>query len=345
LAQKGSGKNAGGKPEAPSNGPRVDMKYARGVVEAEAAAVRGLVSRLGKEFEQAARMVLNCRGAVVLSGIGKAGIIAQKISATLCSTGTHSIFLHAAEAIHGDLGRVRRDDICLILSYGGETDEVTRLIQQLKKMGVTIIGMTGRRGSSLGRHADIVLDLGEIEEACPLRLAPSATTTAMLALGDALALTVLKMRDFKPEDFAIYHPGGSLGRKLLKVEEVMRKDENFPVARDDLTIREVLVSLTRIKRRSGGAVLVDADGKLTGFFGDADLRRLLTEGEASVLDRPIAKVMTRNPKRIRIGLLASEALHLINEYHIDELPVVDEADRAVGLVDIQDLVAVGLASE
>jgi len=319
------------------------MAYARSVIEAEAAAVRGLLDRLGDDFERAARMVFECRGTVVLSGIGKAGIVAQKISATLCSTGTPSIFLHAAEAIHGDLGRVRAGDLCLVLSYGGETDEVTRLLGQLKKMGIETLAMTGRPDSTLGRHADVVLDLGEMEEACPLGLAPSATTTAMLALGDALALTVLKMHHFKAEDFALYHPGGSLGRKLLKVEEVMRRGDDLPVARDDLTVREVLLSLTRIKRRSGAAVLVDADGRLTGVFVDADLRRLLETGGAEVLDRPVAEVMTRNPKRIRVGLLASEALHLINQYHIDELPVVDASDRAVGLVDVQDLVAVGLA--
>ena len=319
------------------------MAYARSVIEAEAAAVRGLLDRLGDDFERAARMVFECRGTVVLSGIGKAGIVAQKISATLCSTGTPSIFLHAAEAIHGDLGRVRAGDLCLVLSYGGETDEVTRLLGQLKKMGIETLAMTGRPDSTLGRHADVVLDLGEMEEACPLGLAPSATTTAMLALGDALALTVLKMHDFKAEDFALYHPGGSLGRKLLKVEEVMRRGDDLPAARDDLTVREVLLSLTRIKRRSGAAVLVDAGGRLTGVFVDADLRRLLETGGAEVLDRPVAEVMTRNPKRIRVGLLASEALHLINQYHIDELPVVDASDRAVGLVDVQDLVAVGLA--
>jgi len=323
--------------------PAVDLAYARSVIDAEGAAVRGLAARLDDAFEKAVRMVYECRGTVVLSGIGKAGLVAQKTSATLCSTGTPSIFLHAAEAIHGDLGRVRRNDLALIYSYGGETDEVTRLLQQLKKMGTPIIAMTGRPHSTLGRHADVVLNLGELQEACPLGLAPRVTTTAMLALGDALALTVLKMRNFKEEDFALFHPGGSLGRKLLKVEEVMRKDDRLPLASDRLTVREVLCSLTRIKRRSGAAVLVDDQGKLTGIFVDADLRRLLEGGDASVLDRPVAEVMVRQPKRIQVGRLASEALHIINEYHIDELPVVDAADRVVGLVDIQDLVEVGLA--
>ncbi|MBN2581446.1 MAG: KpsF/GutQ family sugar-phosphate isomerase [Planctomycetes bacterium] len=323
--------------------PAVDVAYARSVIEAEAAAVKGLLACLDEAFDKAVRMVYECRGNVVLSGIGKAGIVAQKTSATLCSTGTPSIFLHAAEAIHGDLGRVRRNDVVLIYSYGGETDEVSRLLQQLKKMGTPIIAMTGRPQSTLGRYADVVLNLGDLQEACPLGLAPSVTTTAMLALGDALALTVLKMHNFKEEDFALFHPGGSLGRKLLKVEDVMRKDDRLPVARDNLTVREVLCSLTRIKRRSGAAVLVDAAGKLTGIFVDADLRRMLEGGDATVLDRLVAEVMVRNPKRILADRLASEALHIINEYHIDELPVVDGKDRVVGLVDIQDLVEVGLA--
>lgn len=325
---------------------RVDMAYARRVIEAEAQAVSGLAAGLGSDFEQAVRMVLDCQGTVVLSGIGKAGIIAQKISATLCSTGTPSVFLHAAEAIHGDLGRVRRGDLCLVLSYGGETDEVTRLLEQLKKMGIAIIGMTGRRKSTLGSFADVVLDLGEMEEACPLGLAPSATTTAMLALGDTLALTVLKMRGFGPEDFALFHPGGSLGRKLLKVEEVMRREGEFAVARDDLTVREVLATLTRVKlpkKASGAVMLVDAEGRLTGIFVDADLRRLLVKTDGDVLGRPIAEVMIRDPKRIEVGRLASEAVAVVNRYHIDELPVVDADDRPVGLIDIQDLVEVGLA--
>ncbi len=337
-------KSGPSKPARPGRQGAVDMPYARSVIEAEAAAVLGLAARLGTEFEQAARMIYGCgRGSVVLSGIGKAGIIAEKISATFCSTGTHSIFLHAAEAIHGDLGRVRPGDLAVVLSYGGETDEVSRLVQQLKKLGVVIIALTGRKKSTLGRYADVVLDLGEIEEACPLGLAPSATTTAMLALGDALALTVLKMRRFGREEFALYHPGGSLGRKLLKVEEVMRSGENFPVARDHLSVRQVLLSLTQIKRRSGAAVLVDAAGNLSGIFVDADLRRLLTAGDGALLDRPVAEVMTRKPLCIETGRLASEALHIINQHHIDELPVVDAEGRAVGLIDIQDLLSVGLA--
>ncbi len=321
----------------------VPMDYAQQVIESEAAAVAGLKACLNGDFERAARLVYGCSGTVVMSGIGKAGIIGEKLSATLCSTGTHSIFLHAAEAIHGDLGRVRRNDLCIVLSYGGETEEVTRLLQQLKKLGVTIIAMTGRRSSTLGGHADVVLDLGELREACPLGLAPSCSTTAMLALGDALALTVLKMRNFKPEDFALYHPGGSLGRKLLKVEEVMRQGDDVCMAPAAMSVREMLVRRTQMKRRSGAAIVIDDSGKLSGIFVDGDLRRLLTDGKGDLLDRPLTAVMTGQPKHARLGMLASEALHIMNRHEIDDLPVVDDSGRAVGMIDIQDLVAVGLA--
>ena len=323
--------------------PKPNLAYARKVIRAETDAVAGLVKKINADFAKAVEMVHNCPGTVVTSGIGKAGIIAQKISATLASTGTPSHFLHAAEAVHGDLGRVQKQDIAVILSYGGETDEVTRLIEQLKKMGVPIIAMTGRRDSTLAQRADVVLGLGEIQEACPLGLAPSATTTAMLALGDALALTVLEMRDFGREDFALFHPGGSLGRELLKVEEVMRKGKDLPLARDNLKLKDVLVSQTKMRRRSGATLLVGTGKKLTGIFTDADLRRLLETDGAEVLEMPISKLMTRNPKSICVGSLASEAMHIINRYHIDELPVVDASGRAVGLIDVQDLLDVGLA--
>ncbi|MGB3195548.1 MAG: KpsF/GutQ family sugar-phosphate isomerase, partial [Phycisphaerae bacterium] len=257
--------------------PAVDLAYAKHVLEAEADAIRSLVERLGDAFQQAARMLYACKGNVVTSGIGKAGIIAQKISATLASTGTGSHFLHAAEAVHGDLGRVRPRDVALILSYGGETAEVTRLLGQLEKMKVPVVAMTGNRESTLARKAKAMLWMGRIDEVCPMGLAPSATTTAMLALGDALALAVLKMRQeagqFTREEFALYHPGGSLGRHLLMVETVMRKGEDLPAVRDRLTLREALAQLRKMRRRSGAIVVTDARGRLAGVFTDADLRR------------------------------------------------------------------------
>ncbi len=324
----------------------VDLGYARHVLEVEADALRSLIARIGDDFARAARMFYGCKGNVVTSGIGKAGIIAQKISATLASTGTLSQFLHAAEAVHGDLGRVRPGDIVLILSYGGETAEVTRLVGQLEKMKVPVVAMTGCRDSTLARKARVLLYMGQIDEACPMGLAPSATTTAMLALGDALALTVLKMRQrdgkFTRDEFALYHPGGSLGRQLVMVETVMRRGADLPMAPDRLTLRQALASLRRMRRRSGAVCLVDGRGKLTGIFTDADLRRLLEAGRTDALDRPIADVMTTGPKFVRAGDTAADALQIINRYFIEELPVVDGRGHLVGLIDVQDLLATGL---
>jgi arabinose-5-phosphate isomerase len=323
-----------------------DLAYARQVLEVEARALGNLVGRVGKEFAEAARMFYRCKGSVITSGIGKAGIIARKISATLASTGTPSQFLHAAEAVHGDLGRVQPRDVVLILSYGGETAEVTRLLGQLEKMQVPIVAMTGNPDSTLARKARVLLWMGQIGEACPMGLAPTATTTAMLALGDALALTVLKMRQdagrFDREVFALYHPGGSLGRQLIPVQTVMRKGRDLPVARDNLTLRQALASLKAMRRRSGAVCLVDARGRLTGIFTDADLRRLLEAGGDAGLGRPIAEVMTRNPKFVRAADTADDAIRIINRYFIEELPVVDDRGRLVGLIDVQDLLATGV---
>jgi arabinose-5-phosphate isomerase len=323
-----------------------DLAYARHVLAVEADALRQLAGRVTEEFAEVARMFYRCRGNVVASGIGKAGIIAQKISATLASTGTPSIFLHAAEAVHGDLGRVRPQDVVLILSYGGETAEVTRLLGQLEKMAVPIVAMTGTRDSTLARKAKVLLWMGQIDEACPMGLAPSATTTAMLALGDALALTVLKMRQhdgrFSREEFALYHPGGSLGRQLVMVETIMRQGKDLPAARDDRTLRQVLASLRKMRRRSGAVCLVDARGRLTGIFTDADLRRLMEAGREGCLDQPVAQVMTCGPKFVRVGDTAADAIQIINRYFIEELPVVDGRGRLVGLVDVQDLLATGV---
>ena len=325
---------------------RPDLKYARHVLELEAGVLQGLVGRVGKEFADAARMVYGCRGNVVTSGIGKAGIIAQKISATLASTGTPSLFLHAAEAVHGDLGRVQPRDVVLVLSYGGETTEITRLLGQLEKMKVPLVAMTGNRDSTLARHASVLLWMGRIDEACPMGLAPTATTTAMLALGDALALTVLEMRQrdgrFGREEFALYHPGGSLGRQLVMVRTVMRQGPDLPVARDNLTVRRVLAALRGMRRRSGAVCLVDARGRLTGIFTDADLRRLLEAGDEACLDRPVAETMTCHPKSVRVTDTAADAIQIINRYFIEELPVVDARGRLVGLVDVQDLLATGI---
>jgi arabinose-5-phosphate isomerase len=310
------------------------------VIEAEAAAIRTVAVAIDESFQRAVRLILACGGSVLTSGVGKAGHIARKLSATLASTGTPSHFLSATDAVHGDLGSIRRGDIVLILSASGESDEILRLLNLVKKLDHPVIAMTSSASSGLGRAADIVLAFGKVEEACPLGLAPSASTTAMMALGDALALTVMKLRDFSAEDFALFHPAGQIGRKLIRVGEAMtfRRGENLPVASDQLTVAQVLHEVSNIKRRSGAVVLTDAAGKLSGLFADSDLRRLITDDDGSALSRPISTVMTRSPKRISENALASEAMAILRQYRIDELPVVDDQNRPVGLIDVQDLV-------
>lgn len=315
-------------------------QFARQVLETESAAVRQIVSQLDESFDRAVQLILDRPGAVLTSGIGKAGHVARKLSASFSSTGTPSHFLNPAEALHGDVGSVRKGDVVLILSYSGESDEILRMLSVVKKLGTPVVALTSTAGSSLARFADIVLKVGRIEEACPLGLAPSATTTAMAALGDALFLSVMKGRDFTAEEFALYHPGGQLGRKLIRVKEAMtfRIGENLPVASDRLNVGQVLHEVSSIKRRSGAVVLLDETGRISGIFSDGDLRRALTNDDGAVLQRPIRDLMTRNPKRIRGDQLASEAIALMRPFRIDELPVVDDEDKPIGMIDIQDLV-------
>lgn len=315
-------------------------QFARQVINAEAKAVSLMAQAIGDDFEHAVRMILDCPASVLTCGVGKAGHIARKLSATLASTGTPSHYLSAADAVHGDVGAIRRGDVVLILSASGESDEILRLLSLVKKLDHPVIAITASKSSSLGRHADIVLEIGQIDEACPLGLAPSSTTTAMLALGDALALTVMKLRNFTAENFALFHPAGQLGRKLIRVREAMtfRLGENLPVASDRLTVGQVLHEVSWIKRRSGAVILTGDDGRISGIFSDADLRRLLTDDDGSALRRPIRDVMTRNPKQIGADRLASEAMAIMRQHRIDELPVVDEQGKPIGLIDVQDLV-------
>ncbi len=314
-------------------------QFAQGVIEAEAEAVRGLLPALDEQFERAVKLIQECKGAVLTSGIGKAGHVARKLSASFSSTGTPSHFLNPAEALHGDLGSVRQGDVVLILSYSGESDEILRMLNVLKKLSHPVIAITSTANSALARFSDVVLKLGRIEEACPLGLAPSASTTAMAALGDALFLSVMKQRNFTADDFALYHPAGQLGRKLIRVREAMtfRRGENLPIASDRLTVGQVLHEVSSIKRRSGAVILIDDAGRVSGIFTDGDLRRVFTDDDGSASRRPIRDVMTRNPKRIRGEQLASEAMAIMRPHRIDELPVVDDADKPIGLIDIQDL--------
>jgi arabinose-5-phosphate isomerase len=315
-------------------------QFALQVVQTEAAAVSAVGSAIDEPFERAVRLILDCPGAVLTCGIGKAGIIARKLSASLSSTGTPSHFLNPSEGVHGDVGSIRSGDLVIILSDSGETEEILRMLSILKKLNHPVISISSTRNNSLARFSNVSLAYGKIREACPLGLAPSASTTAMLALGDALFLSVMKLRKFTADDFAIYHPAGQLGRKLIKVSEAMtfRFGENLPVASEDLTVGEVLRQVSKIKRRSGAVILVDKNEKVSGIFSDGDLRRLITEDDAAVLQRPVSQVMTRNPKRVRGDALASEAMAVMKQFRIDELPVVDGDDKPIGLIDVQDLV-------
>lgn len=325
------------------NSPRVDLDLACRALQAESRAIASLVDQVGESFAAAATAVFQCAGKVVLTGIGKAGMIAQKVSATLASTGTQSIFLHPVEALHGDLGRLQREDVVIALSHSGATEEIVRLINHIKARGAKLIALTGLDDSPLVRHADIAVRYGDVREACPLGLVPTVSTTCMLALGDALALTVMRMRGFKGEDFAVFHPAGSLGRKLLRVEEAMtfKGADRLHVVSDQLTLAEALAEAEKVERRTGAMLLVDADNRLSGILTDADLRRMLVRrGRENILDMPVAEVMTRSPRRIRAGELASEALAILNEYRIDELPVVDDDEHPVGVIDVQDLLGI-----
>jgi len=315
--------------------PRIER--ARQIIECEAVAVRQVANGLGDPFLQALDLILGLRGRVVTTGMGKAGFIAQKISATLASTGTQSIFLHPAEAIHGDLGRVNEGDLLLAFSKSGETAELLVMLPHVKGAGVPMVAITQEATSTLGRHSDLVLELGKIDEAGPHGLAPSASTTAMLALGDALALVVQEGRKFGPEDFARFHPGGDLGRRLMKVGELMRQGDRNPCVKDTATVLEAIEVMTRTPGRPGATSVVDKSGKLVGFFTDGDLRRLIEHGLSNPRERRIDEAMTPSPRSIAPDTFALEALALLHQSAIDQMPVVDDEGRLIGLLDVQDL--------
>jgi arabinose-5-phosphate isomerase len=314
------------------------LAFAREVLRIEAQAVERVRDRLNLTIARAAELVYRCPGSVIVTGMGKAGLVGQKLAATLASTGTRAFPLHPAEAVHGDLGRIRADDVVIALSQSGETDEVLRLIPALRRLGACLVAITERAGSSLGQAADLCVALGPIEEACPLGLAPSASTTALMAVGDALALLVSRMRDFRAEDFALYHPAGSLGRKLLRVEDVMRTGGKIRRAPAEETVRSVFVRLAGPRRRSGAVLIEDEDQRLLGIFTDSDLARLFEKRREADLDRPIGEVMTPDPVQIHVGATLAEAVEVIKARKISELPVVDRGGYLVGLIDLTDLI-------
>lgn len=314
------------------------LDFARRVVRAEAHALDLVADRLDHALARAARLIVGCPGGVVVTGMGKAGIVGQKLAATLASTGTRAYPLHPAEAVHGDLGRVRPGDVVLALSQSGETEEVLRLIPAIRRIGASVVALTERASSTLGRSADLCIALGPIDEACPHGLAPTASTTALMAVGDALAMLVGHLRGFKPEDFARNHPAGALGRRLGRVEELMRTGRHIRTARPDETIREVLGRLGGARRRSGAILVVEPDGRLAGIFTDSDLARLFERHREAQLDRPIAEAMTAHPVLVRVGASVAEAVDALKARKLSELPVVDADGRLVGLVDVTDLI-------
>ena len=312
------------------------VDYGRAVAAAEAAAIARL--DLGASFAAAVEWILACKGRVVVTGMGKPGFIAQKLSATLASTGTPSHFLHPADAAHGDLGRVARDDVVLALSNSGETEEILRLLPALKRIGARVVALTRDHASPLARGADLVVAIGDIEEACPMGLAPTASTAALLALCDALAMTVLRNRPFDREEYALYHPGGKLGRGLMKVRDVMRSGAANPLVRDVASLAEAVAIMTKTPGRPGACTAVDASGRLVGVFTDGDLRRLLEQGAVRFED-PVAAVMSRNPRTVRPDALVADAARVLRQARVDQVPVVDSDGRPVGLLDVQDLLA------
>ena len=319
----------------------MSLRRAKEVLKIEAEAIRSLIPRLNHSFEEAVKALHSVKGRIVVTGMGKPGIIGQKLSATLSSTGSPSLWLNPAEAFHGDLGRVTKSDIVIALSNSGETEELVRLLPLLKKIGVRLIAMTGNIHSTLAKNSDYVLDVTIRREACPLGLAPTASTTAMLAMGDALAVELQERRRFKADDFAFFHPGGDLAKRLLKVKDLMRTGQANPIVKENATVREVLFAITRA--RAGSASVVNPKGRIVGIFTDGDLRRHL-EKETDLSRVPIRSVMTCRPITISPEKLATEALRILEEKQIDEMPVVDSSRRPVGLLDVQDLLRVGLVS-
>lgn len=318
------------------------IEIAKRVLQIEADAVLALQQRLDGDFTKAVEIILACTGKVVVTGMGKSGLICHKIAATMASTGTPTFFLHPAEGIHGDLGMLSRGDVVIAVSYSGETEEVCRILPVIKRMGLPLIAMSGRPTSTLGIAGDVHLDISVAEEACPLGLAPTASTTATLAMGDALAVVLLNQRGFKEEDFALYHPGGALGKKLLlRVEDLMHTGSDIPLVSPGTLLRDALFEIT--SKKLGVTGVVDGQGGLAGVFTDGDLRRIMAQG-LETLQLPIAEVMTISPKRILRRNLAAKAVQVMEKYAITSLFVFEDEQSQipVGIIHLHDLLKSGV---
>jgi len=310
-----------------------DLELARRVLRTEAEAITGLVERLDERFTAAVSVLMECRGRVIVTGMGKSGLICRKIAATLSSTGTPAFFLHPAEAIHGDLGAIQPDDVVLALSYSGETAELLRLLETIRRIGARLVAITGNVSSTLAGSADVAIDARVVEEACPLNLAPTASTTAALALGDALAMVVATRKGFRQEDFAHLHPGGKLGRRLMRVEQLMHAGDSLPLVAPGTGMRDVIYEMSR--KQLGMTCVVDPDRRLVGIITDGDLRRHMSD--PGILDRRAEEVMTAGPTTIASGELAVEALNLMERRKITSLPVIGGRRTLEGVVHLHDL--------
>lgn len=318
----------------------MSIARAKRVLDIEAQAIKSLKSRINKDFAEIINKISKIKGRVIVTGMGKPGFIAQKISATLSSTGTPSLYLHPAEALHGDLGRVAKDDCVIALSNSGETEEICKLLPIIKRIGVLLISIVGNNKSTLAKNSDHVLNTKVKKEACSLGLAPTTSTTAMLAMGDALAVALLDKKGFKAKDFAFYHPGGQLGKRLLlRVEDIMRTGYANPSVGENALVKDVLLKIT--KARAGSANVVDKKGKLVGIFTDGDLRRHM-DSKVNIANKKVKDVMTKKPITIKKQKLAAEAFQILRSKKIDEIPVVDDHGKSIGLLDVQDLLKSGV---
>jgi len=319
------------------------IEYAKNVLELEGQAVLDLAKNLDENFNAAVSAIMEAapNAHIIVSGMGKAGFIGMKFSATLASTGVPSFFLHPAEAVHGDLGRYTKKDVAFMLSNSGETEEILKIIPLLKRLGCTIISLTANENSNLAKFSDIVLKIGTTKEAGPLGLAPTTSTTSMLALCDALAMTVLSEQGFSKEQFALYHPGGNLGRLLTPVSAIMRKDDEQCVVSENELTKVVIHQMTITKGKPGAASIVNSSGQLVGIFTDGDFRRCIDQ-DIFLLEKPVSQIMGKNPKTVKPDILAQEALKILSDNKIDQLIVVDKQNCPVGLLDVQDLIEIGL---
>lgn len=313
------------------------------VIRIEASAVAALEEKIGEQFAQAVDVILHCKGRVIVTGAGKSGLVARKIVATMNSTGTPAIFLHPSDAVHGDLGMVRKEDVVICISKSGNTPELQQILPMIRRLGVPVIAMVGSTNSPMARHSDIVLDVGVKEEACPHDLTPTASTTATLVMGDALAIALLEKRGFSVEEFALFHPGGNLGKRLLlKVEEMMVSGDGVPVVKKYVLLKDAILEMT--SKRLGATCVVDGNGGLVGIITDGDLRRLLQK-TTDIVNLTAGEVMTAHPKTIRKDLLAAIALQEMEAYNITQLVVVDDSHRPIGMIHLHDLVKAGLGGD